>query len=129
VLITGEFERAHSRFIIATRPVEDGKTLCEGIVFAPRGKNALARAILQPIDLALRRFFTHGYLKDEAGRLLGTRYSPGTMIEHDRDMIEYFNWVAALPQSEEEMTMEFEGNEHSLARAIAPELVSEGAQA
>ncbi|HUS34528.1 MAG TPA: Rieske 2Fe-2S domain-containing protein [Verrucomicrobiae bacterium] len=127
VLITGDFDRAHSRFIIATRQLDDGKTLCEGIVFAPRAKNALGRAILQPIDLALRRFFTHGYLKDEASRLLGTRYSPGTMIEHDRDMIEYFNWVAGLPQSEEEMTMEFEANGDSRARVPTAELVSEGA--
>ena len=129
VLITGDFERARSRFIIATRPLDGGKTLCEGIVFAPRVRNALARVILQPIDLALRRFFTHGYLKDEASRLLGTRYSPGTMIEHDRDMIEYFNWVAGLPQSEEEMTMEFEGNGHSHGRAVTAELVTGGAQA
>src|SRR6185503_13217334 len=35
-LITGDFARAHSRFLIATRPLDGGKTLCEGIVFAPR---------------------------------------------------------------------------------------------
>jgi nitrite reductase/ring-hydroxylating ferredoxin subunit len=103
VLITGDFDRARSRFIIATRPLEDGKTLCEGIVFAPRAKNAFTRAIAEPIGLALRRLFTHGYLKDEASRLLGTRYSPDSMIEHDTDLIAFFNWVANLPQSDDEV--------------------------
>jgi nitrite reductase/ring-hydroxylating ferredoxin subunit len=99
VTITGNFDRAHSRFIIATQPMDGGRTLCEGIVFAPRAKNALARALLEPLALAMRRFFTHGYLRDEAERLLATRYDPDTMIPHDRDMIDFFNWVVALPQS------------------------------
>lgn len=99
VAITGDFDHARSRFIIATQPLDGGRTLCEGIVFAPRGRNAFARAVLEPLVLAVRRFFTFGYLKDEASRLLGTRYNPGTMIPHDRDMIDFFNWVVALPQS------------------------------
>ncbi len=99
VVIPGDFDRAHSRFIIATQPLDGGKTLCEGIVFAPRQKNLVARALFGPLALAVRRFFTYGYLKDEASRLLGTRYDPGTMIANDRDMIDFFNWVVALPQS------------------------------
>jgi nitrite reductase/ring-hydroxylating ferredoxin subunit len=98
VVITGDFDRAHSRFIIATQPLDGGKTLCEGIAFAPRVKNRFARALFQPLALAVRRLFTYGYLKDEASRLLGTRYDPGTMILNDRDMIDFFNWVVALPQ-------------------------------
>lgn len=99
VVITGDFDRAQSRFIIATQPLDGGQTLCEGIVFAPRRKHPLARALVEPMALALRRFFTFGYLKDESSRLLGTRYDPGTMIANDRDMIDFFNWVVALPQS------------------------------
>jgi nitrite reductase/ring-hydroxylating ferredoxin subunit len=103
VTITGDFDHAHSRFIIATQPLDRNRTLCEGIVFAPRLKNPLARLMLEPLMLATRRFFTHGYLKDESNRLLGTRYNPGAMIPHDRDMIDYFNWVVRLPQTAEEM--------------------------
>lgn len=99
VLITGDFDHAHSRFIIATQPLDGDKTLCEGIVFAPRIRNPLGHALFEPLILAMRRFFTHGYLKDEASRLLGTRYDPATMIPHDRDMIDFFNWVVALPQN------------------------------
>ncbi|HEY1661065.1 MAG TPA: Rieske 2Fe-2S domain-containing protein [Verrucomicrobiae bacterium] len=105
VLITGDFNHAHSRFIIATQPLDGGKTLCEGIVFAPRSKNPLSRALFERSTLAIRRFFTHGYLKDEASRLLGTRYNAATMISHDRDMIDFFNWVVALPQKSEDANL------------------------
>ena len=104
VLITGDFDHAHSRFIIATQPLDDGKTLCEGMVFTPRMKNPLARALCEPLTLAVRRFFTHGYLKDEAKRLLGTRYNPATMIPPDRDIIDFFNWVVALPQNKDNLS-------------------------
>jgi nitrite reductase/ring-hydroxylating ferredoxin subunit len=103
VTVTGDFDRAHSRFIIATQPLDGNKTLCEGIVFAPRLKNPLARAVLEPLMLASRRYFTHGYLKDESHRLLGTRYNPDAMIPHDRDMVDFFNWVVRLPQNEDDM--------------------------
>jgi nitrite reductase/ring-hydroxylating ferredoxin subunit len=98
VLITGTFDRAHSRFLIATQPLDGGRTLCEGIVFAPRLANPIARLLLERPGLAVRRWFTHGYLADETRRLLGTRYDPGRFISHDRAMIDFFNWAAALPQ-------------------------------
>jgi nitrite reductase/ring-hydroxylating ferredoxin subunit len=98
VCITGSFDRAHSRFLIATQPLEGGGTLCEGIVFAPRLGNAFGRAWLERPALAVRRWFTRGYLSDEARRLLGTRYAPERLIAHDRDMVDFFNWAAGLPQ-------------------------------
>lgn len=90
VCITGDFGRARSRFLMITRPLENGHTLCEGIVLAPRPANALA--------LWVRRFFTHGYLADEANKLRGTRYDAARFVEADADMIDYFHWLVALPQ-------------------------------
>jgi len=90
VCITGDFGRARSRFLMITRPLENGHTLCEGIVFAPRPAN--------PLTLAVRRFFTHGYLSEEARVLRGTRYDPARFVEADADMIDYFQWLVALPQ-------------------------------
>jgi len=90
VCITGDFERAHSRFLMITRPLENGHTLCEGVVFAPRPAS--------PLALWLRRFFTYGYLADEARRIRGTRYDAARFIEADADMIDYFHWLVSLPQ-------------------------------
>jgi nitrite reductase/ring-hydroxylating ferredoxin subunit len=98
VLVTGAFDRACSRFLIATTPLEDGTTQCEGIVYAPRATNALARTLFDPFSLWVRRLFTYGYLKDETTRLRGTQYRPLSLGAPDRDMIEFFQWVVALPQ-------------------------------
>jgi len=95
VLVTGNFGRAHSRFIMATRPLEDGHTLCEGIVFA----NETRVPLLGRLNLALRRLFTHSYLEAEARRLRGTRYNPGSLGQSDADMIAFFQWVTSLPQA------------------------------
>ena len=92
VCITGDFDRVRSRFLMITRPLDNGHTLCEGIVFAPRPAN--------PLVLWARRFFTHGYLSDEAQRLRGTRYDAGRFVDADADMIAYFHWLAALPQEQ-----------------------------
>lgn len=102
VLVTGAFNRARSRFIIATTPLDDGTTLCEGIVFAPRGQNPVMRTVFDPFSLWLRRLFTYGYLKDEARRLRGTQYRPLSLGAPDRDMIEFFQWVVSLAQAEQE---------------------------
>lgn len=90
VCITGDFGRARSRFLMVTRPLENGHTLCEGIVLARRPANRLT--------LATRKFFTHGYLADEARRLRGTRYDPARFVEADADMVDYFQWLVTLPQ-------------------------------
>ncbi len=90
VCITGDFGRARSRFLMVTRPLENGHTLCEGIVLARRPAN--------PLMLEVRRFFTHGYLADEARLLRGTRYDAARFVEADADMIDYFDWLVALPQ-------------------------------
>lgn len=90
VCVTGDFGRARSRFLMVTRPLENGHTLCEGIVFAPRPAN--------PLALWVRRFFTRGYLAGEARRLRGTRYDASRFIEADADMIDYFHWLVTPPQ-------------------------------
>jgi nitrite reductase/ring-hydroxylating ferredoxin subunit len=99
VVITADFARAESRFLIATQPMENGHTLCEGIVFVRRHRNVAVRQLVRHVALPMRRFFTHGYLKDETSRLRQTRYNPSALIEADRAMAEYFQWLAALPQA------------------------------
>ncbi|HEY4573037.1 MAG TPA: hypothetical protein VIJ26_03720, partial [Thermoanaerobaculia bacterium] len=95
-VITADFERVRSGFLMAMEPLEDGHTLCHGIVLAPRPRG-LSR-LLAPLQLRLRRLFTFGYLKEEARRLRSTRYKPGSLGPQDQDMIDFFHWVAALPQ-------------------------------
>jgi nitrite reductase/ring-hydroxylating ferredoxin subunit len=100
-LLKGAFRRSCSYFLITSQPLEEDRTLIEGIVFSRRTRVPLAAALLQPLSLWVRRLFTHGYLIDEAGRLGSPRYRPACLIDSDRDMIDYFHWAASLPQAEQ----------------------------
>jgi nitrite reductase/ring-hydroxylating ferredoxin subunit len=97
LLMTADFKRAHSCFLIATRPLEDGKTLCEGIVFTRRTQNPLKRWLWQPLNLMIRRALTHGFVADESRSLLGIRYNPATLIREDVTMADFFSWLVQLP--------------------------------
>jgi nitrite reductase/ring-hydroxylating ferredoxin subunit len=121
-LVTGDFGKAYSRFLIATRPLEDGRTLCEGICFARRSRVPLANRA----GLALRRIFTHGYLDAESRQLRGTRYNPASLGENDRDMIDFFHWVVSLPQAAPSATQPLlreknnESHDRSVAASVRP---------
>lgn len=92
VTVAGKFQRARSRFMVVTRPLEDGRTVSEGIVYAPRPSNRAA--------LAVRRFFTRGYLDDEARRLRETRYDPSRFVEGDAEVVDFYRWLITLPTVE-----------------------------
>jgi hypothetical protein len=97
VMITGDFPRAHSRFMIALEPMENGRTLCRVVAFARRGRHLPTRLLVQPLSLWVRRLFTGGYLLAEADSLGSPRYNPSSLVETDREMIDYFRWAATLP--------------------------------
>jgi nitrite reductase/ring-hydroxylating ferredoxin subunit len=98
-LLKGAFRHACSYFLITAQPLEADRTLIEGIVFSRRSRSPLGSVLLQPLSLWVRRLFTHGYLIDEASRLGSPRYRPACLIDTDRDMVDYFHWVASLPQA------------------------------
>jgi nitrite reductase/ring-hydroxylating ferredoxin subunit len=100
ILVTGYFRRARSYILIATRPLEDGQTFVEVVVFAPRSRRLLGWAS-QPVNLWARRLFTRGFMRDDIDRLGGVRYNPAGLIASDRLMIDFFQWAAALPRGPE----------------------------
>lgn len=117
-VITADFGRVRSGFLMAMEPLENGQTQCHGIVYARRNRGL--RAIFDPLNLWVRRLFTFGYLADEARRLRGTRYNPASLGQVDQDMIEYFQWAASLPQSAPSFTKPNvnEENDENIARSF-----------
>jgi aminopyrrolnitrin oxygenase len=96
-VITADFERVRSGFLMAMEPLPNGQTLCHGIVLARR--HAAALRPLASLALAIRRLFTFGYLQEEARQLRATRYNPRSLGDNDQEMIDFFRWVASLPQA------------------------------
>jgi nitrite reductase/ring-hydroxylating ferredoxin subunit len=117
LVMTADFKRAHSSFLIATRPLEDGKTLCEGIVFARRSHNFLKRWPWQPLNLMIRRALTHEFVADESRSLLGIRYNPATLIRNDDTMADFFTWLVQLPAHKSGVVQEEVRLSASMARA------------
>jgi hypothetical protein len=64
------------------------------IVFARRSRRRWRQVLWDPVHLAVRRQFIKRFLTADAIRLNGVRYHPASLIEADRDMAEYFAWVA-----------------------------------
>jgi phenylpropionate dioxygenase-like ring-hydroxylating dioxygenase large terminal subunit len=95
VTVTGTFPRVRSYIMIAAQPTENGQTLTEVIVCAPRRP----WPALKPVSLRMRRLFTKGFMRDDPERLTGVRYNPHTFIETDRVVVEFLQWLAALPQT------------------------------
>jgi phenylpropionate dioxygenase-like ring-hydroxylating dioxygenase large terminal subunit len=97
--VTGSFRRAQSRLIVAARPSEDGEqTILDVFVFVQRWRRRWLGGLLEPVSLWVRRLFTWGFMHEEFRRLAGIRYSPHTLIDSDREMLDFFHWAAALPR-------------------------------
>ena len=95
-------EGARSYIQIAAQPLEDGRTQVEVIVLAARSRLPIAKALLQPINLWIRRLFTIGFMRDDIDRLGSIRYNPEGLLESDRELMEFFRWAAELPGSSPE---------------------------
>ncbi|HVE12702.1 MAG TPA: hypothetical protein VNI01_04860, partial [Elusimicrobiota bacterium] len=92
-VITARFGRAVSRFMMVTRPLDRGRTLCQGVVFARRPAPALE----------LRRYFTGAYLKEENRALQGSLSMPTRFVESDGPLRDYFDFLAETSTTEGEL--------------------------
>jgi nitrite reductase/ring-hydroxylating ferredoxin subunit len=92
---TATFRRTRSHGMVVTEPVAGGVSV-RVIVFVRRGRGPLGRALLDPLHLEMRRLFIRRFLSSDAARLDGARYNPHGLIDADRDLAEYFQWLAVV---------------------------------
>lgn len=90
-----EFRRTSTFGLVAREPLVDGRVRVDVYVFSRKGRNVLRRNLLDPIHLEIRRLFIKRFLTADAIRLNGVRYRPERLIEADREMINYYRWLAA----------------------------------
>lgn len=101
VLVEGEFEKAHSRLLVASQPLDENRTLCEVMVFAKR-RGGLLGPVADWVNLRIRRRFTQAFLQNDIDKLSGIRYQPSGLTPQDRELVDYFRWLTTLPRSEYE---------------------------
>jgi nitrite reductase/ring-hydroxylating ferredoxin subunit len=93
---TATFRRTRSYGMIVTEPLATGGVRVRVIVFLPRSKSRLAQALLDPLRLAIRRLAIMRFLSPDAGLLDGVRYNPGGLIDTDKDLSEYLQWLSVV---------------------------------
>jgi hypothetical protein len=96
ILVTATFARTTSYGMVFVRPIGEQRTHLRTIVWVPRRRAAVARAILDPLDAFVRRRFIRAFMADDAARSNGVRYNPATLIAADRTMAEYMDWLASV---------------------------------
>jgi phenylpropionate dioxygenase-like ring-hydroxylating dioxygenase large terminal subunit len=96
ILVTAAFARTTSYGMVFVRPLGETRTHLRTIVWVPRRRGALARAIIDPLDAFIRRRFIRAFMADDATRSDGIRYNPATLIAADRTLADYMDWLAAL---------------------------------
>jgi hypothetical protein len=91
---TATFRRTTSYGLVATEPLPTGGVNVRVIVFVRRSTTALGRACRDPVRLEVRRWFIKKFLSADAPRLDSACYNPHGLIDADRDLAEYFQWLA-----------------------------------
>jgi phenylpropionate dioxygenase-like ring-hydroxylating dioxygenase large terminal subunit len=111
---TATFRRTRSYGMVVTEPTGRGVQV-RVIVFVPRSPGWAGRLVKDWLHATVRRYFIKRFLASDARRLGGTRYSPLGLIEADRDLAEYFRWLAivahgqpAPPEAEHRASWNFE---------------------
>jgi phenylpropionate dioxygenase-like ring-hydroxylating dioxygenase large terminal subunit len=96
ILVTAEFRRTTTYGMVFVQPLSEHRTRVRTILWLPRRRGIVGRAVLGPIDRRVRRGFIRAFLADDAARSQGARYNPATLIDADREMAAYLDWLAAL---------------------------------
>jgi nitrite reductase/ring-hydroxylating ferredoxin subunit len=95
IVLTGQFQRTRSTMISYMEPVGENHCVQNVLVYARCSRLGV---LVNPLRLGLRRLFTRGFMAEEFDTLAGIRYNPSGLLECDRPMIDFYLWLAQLPQ-------------------------------
>ena len=100
IVVSATFQRTTTYGMVFVRPLPSERTLLRTIVWIARhGDGPVARWMIDPIAAAIRRKFIEEFLGDDAARSSGARYNPATLIDADRELREYLDWLHDISNS------------------------------
>jgi phenylpropionate dioxygenase-like ring-hydroxylating dioxygenase large terminal subunit len=97
LVVTGQFRRTRSQMLSFIEPTDAEHSVQNVLVYARKSRPRVLGWLFDPCRLALRRWFTRGFMHGEFAELAGIRYRPETLIDSDRIMLGFLQWVAELP--------------------------------
>ena len=96
IFVEARFRRTITYGLMTVHPLEHHATHCRVIVWVRRSDSGFARFIVDPVNAALRRFFIQTFLRSDLGRMAGVRYAPDRLIEADKPLVSYMDWLRAV---------------------------------
>ncbi len=99
ILVRARFARTTSYGMFNTLPLANQQTRGRVIVWVRRSQTGVGRALFDPLNAAVRRFFIRIFLRSDLPRVAGLRYHPGHLIAADRVMAEYLEWLEKITES------------------------------
>jgi nitrite reductase/ring-hydroxylating ferredoxin subunit len=93
---SARFRHTTSYGLVVTEPLAQGGVHVRILVFLPRSRRALGQALLDPLQLEIRRYFIMRFLGTDAELLNDVHYNAHGLIECDRHLAEYFQWLAGV---------------------------------
>jgi phenylpropionate dioxygenase-like ring-hydroxylating dioxygenase large terminal subunit len=96
VFVTARFRRTTSYGIVSFVPLSERSTLVRDIIWVPLSRSSLGRAVIDPIDAQLRRYFIREFVRSDVERSAGLRYDRRRMIEADKVLVDYLDWLRPL---------------------------------
>jgi nitrite reductase/ring-hydroxylating ferredoxin subunit len=105
ILVTASFRRTTSYGMVFVRPLAaegaaGGRSLVRIVVWVPRRGSRLGRAVVDPVDAAVRRRFIRAFLRPDVTASDGVRYTPATLIDADRELADYMRWLSRTCRGE-----------------------------
>jgi nitrite reductase/ring-hydroxylating ferredoxin subunit len=98
IFVRATFARATSFGLFNVLPINAQRTLGRVIVWVKRSKTAIARHLIDPANVAIRRLFIRTFLRSDLPRIAGLRYQPANLIAADAVLAEYFAWLKKVAE-------------------------------
>jgi phenylpropionate dioxygenase-like ring-hydroxylating dioxygenase large terminal subunit len=96
IFTTAKFARTTTYGLLAAHPLDEQRTRARVIVFVRRSESRIGRWLVDPIDAFIRRNFIRAFLQPDVERTAGLHYHPRRLIESDRTLREYLEWLEGI---------------------------------
>jgi phenylpropionate dioxygenase-like ring-hydroxylating dioxygenase large terminal subunit len=100
LLATATFRRTRTYGMVVTMPLPGRRVRVRVFVMKRRSGQPLARVLIDPLSLAVRRQFINRFLGSDIVNLQGVDYDPARLVSGDRILAEYFRWLAVASRGQ-----------------------------
>lgn len=92
IFVRVRFKRTATYGMVSVRPLEGNKTLVQIVAHLPRTRSVL----LDAARVQVRLLFIRWFLRSDESRLEGLRAGPMHLIEADRELLAYLQWLVRV---------------------------------